>query len=221
MDFICDPASTHTQTKSSNLLFVCPLPGIPVGLYQLAQLRKRDAEGYADGIEYEWPPRPEQATAPDTSGQTESSLKAAAAAEQEEKEEMDEEDAPGMVRQKLSDGSSILLSECRGELFPPFISEESLRLVSQLVLPENSCFVSTYPKSGTTLTQRICQILLGREEEKLTDAVPWLLEALGPRSLTEHRVDPMKCRVFKTHTSWPNVKKQPRLRYIYVARNGR
>lgn len=133
-------------------------------------------------------------------------------------------------RERLSDGSEYVVSVVRGERFPVFVSERGLREVDRLMLPDGCSILDTFPKSGTTLTQRVVQVLQGRQDEKITTVAPWLEEAYGPSPVStplarsarkEYQVDMGGCTVFKSHSTWANVKKQPRLRYIYVARNGR
>lgn len=87
-------------------------------------------------------------------------------------------DDPNFV-ETLSDGSTYRINVLRGERFPAFGSERALRIEHALMLPDNCVVLDTFPKSGTTLTQRVVQILQGREEELVTSAVPWLLEAFG------------------------------------------
>ena len=50
-------------------------------------------------------------------------------------------------------------SYLRGEIFPPFVTEQKLSENNTLELRDDDIFVATFPKSGTTWTQKILHSL--------------------------------------------------------------
>jgi hypothetical protein len=82
-------------------------------------------------------------------------------------------------------------------------------------------FISSYPRSGTTLTQWILYLLTHDEQpdpEHLTQASPWFERSLATGELTAADLEAFPApRVFKSHL--PRQWLPDGARYIYVERN--
>lgn len=110
-----------------------------------------------------------------------------------------------------------------GTVFPAFITQEKYDLAcTRVPLQTDDIIISTYPKSGTTWTQKIVRLVVHGpipKGLKLADVVPWH-EAEADHMDTSLLPSP---RIFKSHLDWPMTYKpegKP-LKYIYVARNGK
>lgn len=115
----------------------------------------------------------------------------------------------------------------RGEIFPPFVTEEVLAAVAALELRESDVVITTFPKNGTTWAQKLVQSLhkvhgtghLQDPNTILIKQLPWLeYFIMNPDLDMDSMASP---RYFKTHTPYDMMVHDPAVpcRYIYVARN--
>lgn len=111
----------------------------------------------------------------------------------------------------------------RGMVMPPFLTEEVYEgALAAMPLRDGDVFISTYPKSGTTWTQKIVHLLrygaipLGM---KLVERVPWH----ETQPWGELNIDLLPSpRTYKSHLDWPmTFKVEEDVKYVYIARNGK
>lgn len=114
-------------------------------------------------------------------------------------------------------------SYLHGWIYPPFIKEKHLQETKAFKLRESDVFIATFPKNGTTWTQKIIQNLHKthgtghmQQDKVLLDVTPWLENT--PHDQVDAMTGP---RYLKTHNSYDWVAYDPavRCKYIYVARN--
>jgi len=116
-------------------------------------------------------------------------------------------------------------SYLHGHIWPPFVKQKHLDATAAFKLRESDVVIATYPKNGTTWTQKIIQNLhnvhntghLKADDQVLLDMIPWL-ENTDPHDMIDGMAAP---RYLKTHNPYQLVAYNPKVRckYIYVARN--
>ena len=107
-----------------------------------------------------------------------------------------------------------------GIYVPFFVTQEIYEdTLKRVPVYDGDIIISTFPKSGTTLTQYLVYLLIHGdipEGAKLTQVVPWF---------DAHKINasflPATNRIFKTHLRWQDMFtfKNQRIKHIYIARN--
>jgi len=134
---------------------------------------------------------------------------------------MEEKDRPLHGELQLPFKHSYL----HGHIYPPFIKQKHLDATKAFKLREDDVVIATFPKNGTTWTQKIVQNLhrvhqtghdLTKDDKVLADLIPWIEN--------EHTDKPDSMpgpRYLKTHNSYDWVAHDPAVpcKYIYVVRN--
>lgn len=105
---------------------------------------------------------------------------------------------------------------------PPFFTKEKYdNTLHNQPLQDGDVIISTFPKSGTTLTQNVVYQILHGDIPKHTDlqnVCPWH-EVAGTY---QYQDQPNSRRPWKSHLNWADTfKTDKKIKYIYVARNGR
>lgn len=118
-------------------------------------------------------------------------------------------------------------SYLHGNIYPPFIKQRHLDETRAFSLRASDVIIATFPKNGTTWTQKIIQNLhrahntgqlqdTEQVKEPLTAQMPWL------ENEANEDIDKMEgTRYIKTHNSYEWTVYDPAVpcKYIYVARN--
>ena len=106
-----------------------------------------------------------------------------------------------------------------GVYVPFFVTQDVYeKTLQRTPLKNGDVIISTFPKSGTTLTQYLAYLLLHGDVPdgaKLTNVVPWF---------DAHKIKdeflPQSNRIFKTHLHWRDMfQTDKNIKHIYVARN--
>jgi len=116
-------------------------------------------------------------------------------------------------------------SYIQGWIYPPFIKQANLDRTTSFALRSSDVLIATFPKNGTTWTQKIIQNLhnehktghLTAAQGNLLEIMPWL-ENTADHGLIDDITGP---RYIKTHNSYDFVAYNPNVacKYIYIARN--
>lgn len=111
-----------------------------------------------------------------------------------------------------------------GWIYPPFINEKTIETSKQFKLRPEDVFIATFPKCGTTWTQKIvqklhevhCTCALEGLGTHLLEIIPWLENSKVEE--IDARASP---RYLKTHSPYNHVAydKSVPCKYIYVSRN--
>eukprot|EP00042_Codosiga_hollandica_P038121 m.307092 g.307092 ORF g.307092 m.307092 type:complete len:320 (-) comp55311_c0_seq6:83-1042(-) len=106
-------------------------------------------------------------------------------------------------------------------IFPPFITQARMDQAKTFPVRPTDVFITTFPKSGTTWTQRVVQLIqcqgdVSKDSRRVSDAIPWF-EA-EPQDEMGSRPDP---RIYKSHSQWEVIARNDAApcKYLYVARN--
>lgn len=106
-------------------------------------------------------------------------------------------------------------------LFPESITQERVDQGRQFLVAPTDVFIVTYPKAGTTWTQKIVQLITARgnlenDKRTISEAIPWF--EMSAQDAMEKLPHP---RIFKSHSPWSVIARNDAnpCKYIYVARN--
>ena len=89
---------------------------------------------------------------------------------------------------------------------------------------DDDIVVATYAKSGTTWTQQILSQMIydGAEDLPVADMSPWVDLRIPPKEVKIPQINAMTTRRFlKTHLPVDALVFSPKVKYIYIARDGR
>lgn len=117
-------------------------------------------------------------------------------------------------------------SYLHGHIYPPFVKQQHLDETKAFKVRLDDVFIATFPKNGTTWTQKIILNLhkvhqtdhdLAKPDEKhMLEVMPWLENT--PNEVVDNMPGP---RYIKTHNAYDWVAYDPAVpcKYIYIARN--
>jgi len=118
-------------------------------------------------------------------------------------------------------------SYVRGEIFPPFLTEKHIEAIEAFQLRGSDVIITTFPKNGTTWTQKLVQSLhkvhgtghLQDHNKTLIQLLPWIEQNILRDEIDLDRL--VSPRYMKTHNPYDMLAHDPAVpcRYIYVARN--
>ncbi|GBL91971.1 hypothetical protein AVEN_262789-1 [Araneus ventricosus] len=110
----------------------------------------------------------------------------------------------------------------KGMLFPkvPWFKKEDIEVTLEYVPKDDDIIIASYPKTGTTWLQYIVLQITPKGESfpsfnDVLDRVAPFMEMAGPEA-----IDNLTClRMYKHHYRYDMVKKNPKVKALYIHRN--
>lgn len=121
--------------------------------------------------------------------------------------------------QQPDSGKKSFQWQARPYCSPKFTSEQSSRYAAEYKLRPSDVVVLTFPKTGTTMLQQVCEVLRTNGDmnfSEITEVQPWLDNAwdCGQELDADHRAAP---RVFKSHQLLSAI--NPGAKYVTIVRD--